>query len=177
MNKIQQIFNIIVEKIRLMQKSRKIILVSASVLVLIALAVLVFARPERQKFMFFFPLRNDSSVIRTETRYLPAYTDLNRSFNGFISELLLGPFSHEYIPLFNSDSRVAQAFVSNKAAYVNISSKTIEPEEDIADYEIAWELFKKNVCTNYRSIGKIYLYINGIEVYSENPTADAVIIK
>lgn len=177
MNTIVQFFKEIGEKAAGVQKSTKIIIAALGVLVILLVVLLFVSKPAKQKFVFFFPEKDSHSVICTETRYLPVYKDQNIAFSSFISELLLGPFSTGYSPLFNLDSRLSQAFISNKSVYVNIITETIEPNQGIAGYETSWELFKKNVCTNYRSIDKIYLYINGVEVYSENPVIDAVIIK
>lgn len=177
MNNIIQFFNKISEKIVMLKKSTKILILFLSFIIILMAVTQIISHSNRHKVVLFFPERDKPSVTRKEIRYLPVQKDLDMSLNGFISELLLGPFNKEYSPLFNSDTRVSQAFISNKSAYINITTQIIEPEAGVANYEQSWELFKKNVCTNYRSIVKIYLYINGVEVYAENPVVDAVIIK
>jgi hypothetical protein len=91
----------------------------------------------------------------------------------FLSELLLGPMHPEYLPLYSRETQVRSAFIRKHIAYIDISADALSPVKTIVSQEKAYELFKKNVCTNYRNIDKIYLYIDGIEVYPETPIASA----
>mgnify|MGYP001809828910 CR=1 FL=1 len=87
--------------------------------------------------------------------------------------LLLGSMQPEYAPLFNTGVRLERCFSRKGSAYIELSSETLLPESGVTDSSKAFEIFKKNVCTNFRNVDKIYMYIDGIEVYSENPYAGA----
>ena len=147
-----------------------------SFLVCAALLAVVFItllfRPASTRAVFFFP-ETGTAKVRTEIRYLPAEHGLDSRIALYVGELLLGPMNHGYTALYDTDSRIVRCFTGNKALYVDISSEALESGTGSVPPDTAFSLFKKNVFTNFRNLDKIYLYINGIEVYSSNTYADA----
>jgi len=122
--------------------------------------------------VFFFPnIRTES--LNTEIRYLPVVRGKDASLELYVSELLLGSVNSNRKPLFNHGTTVLSCFIRKNMAYIDLSAEATVPERGTTASITACEIFKKNVCTNFRYIDKIYLYFDGIEVYSDNPDADA----
>ena len=98
---------------------------------------------------------------------------MDARLNLYVSELLLGPMDPGYIPLYNHGGHLSRCFMRGKDAYIDLSAEALLPGIAVLPTDAASEVFKKNVFTNFRNLDKIYLYIDGIEVYSENPYAGA----
>lgn len=132
----------------------------------------LFFRPAMRRSIFFFP-ENLTGKIRSEIRYLPKTRTLDDRFSLYVNELLLGPTVPEFKPLYNINVRVLRSFIRNSTSYIDLSPLALEiGTEGIPSFE-AFSLFKKNVFTNFRNVDNIYMYINGLEVYSGNTGADA----
>jgi hypothetical protein len=56
---------------------------------------------------------------------------------------------------------------------VHLSAPAFEGADESMPPDERFEIFKKNVCTNFRNVDKIHLYVEGIEVYSQNPFENA----
>jgi hypothetical protein len=141
-------------------------------LVLILVSFTAVAGPPVRRSVFFFENAKNGK-IRTEVRYIPRVHGYDAKLSLFVSELLLGSMQPEYAPLFNTGVRLERCFSRKGSAYSELSSEALLPEFGVTDSSKAFEIFKKNVCTNFRNVDKIYMYIDGIEVYSENPYAGA----
>jgi hypothetical protein len=131
----------------------------------------IIVTPHMRRSIFCFPSASGKTVT-TEIRYLPVARDRSGKAERYISDLLLGPETPSLIPLFDRKTRILDCFVRKNILYVNLSSAALLPGPNSASTEEGCALFKKNVCTNFRNIAKIYLYVDGIEVYSEKPSAD-----
>lgn len=149
-------------------------LVCAGIVFLLFLSVM-FA-PHQRRSVFYFP-DAEKGVPRTEIRYLPNVKGRDSRLELYVSEVLLGPVSPGLSPLFNKGTKLVDCMVRKDTAYINLSSEVLDPESGVAGYKQANEIFKKNVCTNFRSIAKIYLYFDGIEVYGEDSSVDAELKK
>jgi Sporulation and spore germination. len=145
-------------------------LVCLGILFVIFLSIMF--TPHVRRSIFFFQDAEKGS-IHSEIRYLPQSRDRDGKLAQFASEVLLGPETPTLKPLFNPGTKIVDCFARKDAAYINLSSEALLPGTGVTDSKKASALFKKNVCTNFGSIDKIYLYVDGIEVYSENPYADA----
>jgi len=136
-------------------------------LMFLMMVSLIF-RPWSDRAVFFFPETKNGS-ISTEIRYLPASRGVDARLRLYVSELLLGPIHANFVPLYSRNTQIKDAFIRNRAAYIDLSSDALSPEKSTVPQEKAYILFKKNVCTNFRNLDKIYVYIDGIEVYPRNP--------
>lgn len=144
--------------------------VCAGILFLLFLGVLV--GPSTRRSVFLFQERR-SGKVRAEIRYLPNARTADTRFALYAGEVLLGPERQDSVPLFNRGTKLESAFLRGRDAYVALSSEALMSEPGVAPVREGCQLFEKNVCTNFRNIAKIYLYIDGIEVYSGNSDDDA----
>jgi Sporulation and spore germination len=160
------------EKIQNTHPAVQIIAFSVLMGIFFLVMVSLFFRHNTDRAIFYFP-GNRAESIRTEIRYLPKVPGIQERLNQYVSELLLGPISPEFIPLYPKDVKILRCFVRGKTAYIDISSKALEKSSEYITYIEAFELFKKNVFTNFRNLDKIYMYIDGVEIYSGDPVADA----
>ncbi|HPS44127.1 MAG TPA: GerMN domain-containing protein [Treponemataceae bacterium] len=131
-----------------------------------------FAGPPVRRSVFFFQNAKNGGVS-TEVRYIPRVHGRDARLSCYVSELLLGSMQPDFIPLFNPGVRLVRCFARGHDAYIDLSSEALLPAAGVTESKKAIALFKKNVCTNFRNVDKIYVYIDGIEVYSENPYANA----
>lgn len=114
-----------------------------------------------------------TGILAKEMRYIPKTEKRENLLSSFINELLLGPIDPDYLPIYSSQTKLEDAFIRNKIAYINISKEACFPATDIVSSNDAYRCLKKNVFTNFRNVDKIYIYIDGVELYRENPYADA----
>ncbi|WP_330165581.1 GerMN domain-containing protein [Teretinema zuelzerae] len=147
--------------------------IAACAAVLLALFVMHAFIPNRTRSLFSFPVSAVSSKTKTEVRYLADMKTLDEQFTLYVEELVLGPMEPGLKPLFNRGTRILRSFVRGKDAYIDLSSEALLPEAGIPDFPTARDIFKKNVCTNFRNIAKIYLYIEGVEVFGGDAPRNA----
>jgi hypothetical protein len=140
--------------------------------ILFVLFLSIIFTPHMRRSVFYFQ-DAENGKIRSEIRYLPNVKGKDGKITLFASEALLGPETPLLKPLFNPGTKIVDCFVRKGSAYINLSSAALLPGTGVTDSRTASTLFKKNVCTNFGSVDKIYLYVDGIEVYGENPYADA----
>lgn len=141
--------------------------------ILFVIFLSIMFTPHVRRSVFYFQ-DAEKGKVRSEIRYLPKARDRDGKLAQFASEVLLGPETPSFKALFNPGTKLVDCFARKHSAYINLSPEALLPGTSVTDSKDACELFKKNVCTNFGSIDKIYLYVDGIEVYSENPYADAI---
>ncbi|ULQ60131.1 GerMN domain-containing protein [Brucepastera parasyntrophica] len=128
--------------------------------------------------VFFFPVsdvKKDNAIHTvSEIRYLPKKENATERLEQYISELLFGPINPEYLPLFDGNVRTLRCFVAGKNAYIDFSEEALAPVYGKVPVDKTFEIFKKNVFTNFRNIDTIYMYIDGKEVYTKNPFGGAM---
>jgi hypothetical protein len=140
--------------------------VCAGLLMLILVSTLF--HPWTDRSLFYFPEATQKG-ISAEIRYIPHASGADARLEQYVSELLLGPGTPGVLPLYSRNTFVRDAYVRKGAAYIDLSADALSPVSTPVPQEKAYALFKKNVCTNFRNVDKIYLYIDGIEVYSGVP--------
>ncbi len=128
--------------------------------------------PYTNRSIFFFP-DTRTGAPRAEIRYLPKVHGTDSRLNLYVSELLLGPIGPTYKPLYPKNVRILRCFTKKNTAYIDLSAAALELDGGTTSYIEAFAFFKKNVFTNFRNVDKIYLYIDGVEIYSGDPNADA----
>ena len=133
--------------------------------------VVVFVSPSRRH-LFCFPVEQ-GTVLQSEARYLAKTDDENRHLMQVVDEILLGPLTPGCASLFPAPVRTVHAFIRDHEAYIQLTGDEAAFIGNNPPPDRAFEIFKKNVFTNFRNLAKIYLYIDGIEVYAEKPYADA----
>lgn len=131
-------------------------------------AVYSLAFSPGKRYLFYFPAVNGESV-QSEVRFLPPVHGTEARLALFLDELLLGPRSPELDPLFERGTSVVSCLFRQGDAYVNLSKSALSFGIGNEDPKKVYILFKKNVCTNFRNVDRIYLYVDGIEVFRETP--------
>ncbi len=137
---------------------------SIACLVLALLTAPVLFGPSHKRSVFYYPA-HASKAVRTEIRYLPVKKTQADRLSFFIDELLLGPISPDLAPVYPSGTRVSRLFMRGDDVYVDLTASALEYWVNSVDPDRSFTIFKKNVCTNFRNVDKIYLYIDGNEAY------------
>jgi hypothetical protein len=137
---------------------------SVACLVLALLSAPVLFGPSQKRSIFYFPA-HASKAVRTEIRYLPVKKTQAERLSFYIDELLLGPISPDLAPVYPTDTRVSRLFIRGDELYVDITASALEYWVNSVEPDRSFAIFKKNVCTNFRNVDKIYLYIDGKEAY------------
>ncbi len=131
-------------------------------------------RDQGRRCVFFFPQaaavpggRDGFSSVVPEIRYIESPGDCSERLSAYVSEILLGSTIHTALPVFPPECRLSECFVRGEEAFIDIA--LVSPADVLTDtfFSNKCELFKKNICTNFRNIDTIHLYFDGIEVYSE----------
>lgn len=156
------------EKIQNTHPLMQIIAFSACAAIFLFVSVSLAFRPSVKRTLFYFT-EAASGTTRMEVRYLPKVRGTDARLALYTGELVLGPVNPGYSPLFRKDVRVLRSFVRSHAAYVDLSVDALENSTGKVWTAEDQTLFKKNVFTNFGNVDKIYLYIDGIEVYGEIP--------
>lgn len=156
------------QKIRNTHPISQIVAFSLCLVIIVLVVITHLASPHSQRSLFFFPLAKNPQAMRTEVRYLAKEEDMDSQFTSYVNELILGPINHAYVPIFNPGTRVLRSFIRNKDAYIDLSAESLMPEAGLPDFLHSHAIIKKNVCTNFRNIVRMYLYIEGVEVFSGN---------
>ncbi len=132
----------------------------------------ILTRPSLNRTVFFFP-HVQNGDIQTEIRYLPEKRYASERFSQFLDELTLGPISPDLLPLYPTAVRPVRAFIRGNEAFVDLSSEAEDYLEIGVPPRVAYEVFKKNVFTNFGNVAKMNLYIGGKEVYNGSTEANA----
>lgn len=152
-------------------KSKKTSLVKIIVFSCLFLAALIVSlafilnRKADNRFVFLFESLDDSE-LHIETRYVNTVPD-ESDVNCFINELLLGPMTNRYRPLFAKGTLLQSCFVRDGVLYVDLTDEALLKSGSSSETERACALLKENVQRNFRQISDIKVFISGIEAYKE----------
>jgi hypothetical protein len=121
----------------------------------------LFERPGDRRVFYFESL--DTNKISTEVRFLPSKPVQGKE-KIFVDELLLGPMTNRFRPLFSPGTKADFCFVRGRTMYVGLSKEAVQITPETADIKKGMELFKKNILKNFTNIDTIVMYIDGIGV-------------
>ncbi len=103
----------------------------------------------------------DSNSLYAEYRYIPS-DSVQGDIQYFVDELLLGPLSNRYKPLFALGTRTLSCFLSEDSTlYINLNEKALFASNSSSETINACELLKKNVLKNYKYVDTIKVFIMG----------------
>ncbi len=103
----------------------------------------------------------DSESLYCETRYVPR-DNIQGDLHFFVDELLLGPISNRYRPLFANDTKVLSCFLSEEGTlYINLNENALFAGNESSKTTLAVDLLKKNVLKNYKYVDNIDVFIMG----------------
>ncbi len=141
-----------------MTLKKAFILITAFVLVISSVLYAIFSPGIRVELMF---ESMDSKTLYTESRYIPrntAQTDIQY----YVDELLLGPISNRYKPLFANGTRALSCFLNEEnILYINLNENALIQGNGSSNAVFACELLKKNVLKNYKHVDNVRVFIMG----------------
>ncbi len=159
-------------KIRTTHPLRQLVAFALFALLATCAFVGTVVKPDSTRVLYYFPdtfTQKDS----LEIRHIPRLKSPTERFRLYLDEMLLGPVHQDRLALFPPTVRVTSAFIRGRDAYVNLSSQAVDTGDESLRWADVYRVFKKNVFTNFRNIARIYIYIDGQEVYAEEPPLDA----
>ena len=109
--------------------------------------------------------------ICMEARYLPR-RPVQGKVNCYVDELLLGPLTAEYRPLFTRGTRAQSCFVRDGILYVDLSDALISESDGASEIGQGMELFRKNILYNFKNINTIEVFVAGNHAYEKNAVED-----
>jgi hypothetical protein len=145
---------------------RKIIVISAVIVIAVIAALAVISRPGDRRVFYF--LSYDDDKLHTEVRFLPEES-IQGSVNLFIDELLLGPLTNRYRILFSQGTRVLSCIQSGGTLYLDLSEEALFNIDPAPPVHTAVDILEKNIKQNFSSINSVEIFIAGKKVY-ENPS-------
>ncbi len=145
-------------QIKMNSLQKKLVLVCIGLL-LVSLALYIIFNPGTKVIYLFESL--DSETLHSEIRYIPRNT-VQGELHFFVDELLLGPISNRYKPLFANGTRALSCFLGeNGTLYINLNENALFEGNESSKTLFAVELLKKNVLKNYKYVDNIDVFIMG----------------
>jgi len=144
-----------------------IVIVSASFVLSLVLWIMSYPGI-RRVFMF---QSAATGKICMESRYLPR-RPVQGKVNCYVDELLLGPLTAEYRPLFTRGTRAQSCFVRDGILYVDLSDALISESDGASEIRQGMELFRKNILYNFKNINTIEVFVAGNHAYEKNAVED-----
>lgn len=172
MNKILHFLKDSGARIRTTHPVRQIVAFTLFVLLAASVFITTAAKPDRNRVLYYFPDTFTQKPLM-EVRYLPRVKTVSERFSLYLDEMLLGPVHQDRLPLFGPSVKIQSAFIRGRDAYVNLSAQAVETGSESLEWTNVYQVFQKNVFTNFRNIARIYIYIDGQEVYPDEPLVDA----
>ena len=109
--------------------------------------------------------------ICMESRYLPR-RPVQGKVNCYVDELLLGPLTAEYRPLFTRGTRAQSCFVRGGVLYVDLSDALVSQADGASEIQQGMELFRKNILYNFKNIHTIEVFVAGNHAYEKSAVGD-----
>ncbi len=136
----------------------RILLIGAVLLVISLIFYLIFNSGKRAVLLF---ESMDNSGLYSEYRYIPRGT-VQGDVHYFVDELLLGPTSNRYKPLFAHGTKALSCFLTEEnILYINLNENALFSGNSSSETVKACELLKINVLKNYKHVDNIRVFIMG----------------
>lgn len=102
----------------------------------------------------------DSDSVFSETRRAAAKPE-SGELEYYIDDILLGPITNRYKPLFAPGTSVEFCIKKGKELHLGLTAKALKPDSETCSIPDGVELLKKNIVSNFTNIKKIHIYIGG----------------
>ena len=79
----------------------------------------------------------------------------------YIDDILLGPITNRYKPLFAPGTSVEFCIKKGKELHLGLTAQALKPDSETCSIPDGVELLKKNIVSNFTNIKKIHIYIGG----------------
>ena len=140
----------------------KKLFIAIAALFVFSLALYIIFYPGSRKLFLFESL--DKSALYAEARYIPR-KHFRSSMRFFTYELLLGPQSDRYRPLFAQGTRALDFFKgADGVLYVNLNEKAVLQNGSSSATHTACKLLAQNLRKNY-NVHAIEITMMGHEIY------------
>lgn len=112
------------------------------------------------------PQSADGTALYAEKRFIPrSRTKLSVEY--FCDELLLGPFTDRYRPLFAAGTKGRVFFNKRKKTlYIDLNEGALFQDSVSSDTKKACALLEQNIRKNYNSVDNIVITMMGHEIYT-----------
>ena len=108
---------------------------------------------------------SDGAALYAEKRFIPR-SRTKSSVEYFCDELLLGPFTDRYRPLFASGTKARVFFNKRKKTlYIDLNEGALFENAGSSDTKKACTLLEQNIRKNHNSIDNIVITMMGHEIY------------
>lgn len=150
-----------------MKKVNAVVIVLSLVMLAVTAAVsFVRLRMDRERAVMYFTSFGTDDVC-TEVRYFPK-NPIQGEVAFFVDELLLGPMTNRYKPLFARGTRAEFCTLEGDTLYVGLSGDALSVSKESADIETGIKLLKVNIVKKFTKINTVLVYIGGKSVYKES---------
>jgi hypothetical protein len=107
---------------------------------------------------------SESKDLCLESRYIRTYKGQS-SVSAFVDELLLGPETERYRPLFSPGTRASFCFVRDRVLYVNLTGHLLSETGGSCTIKDGMNIFKSNIKKNFKNIKKIEMFADRKSMY------------
>lgn len=135
--------------------------------VCLSLSIVMWARHSFGLRRTFVYKSTSSDSLCIETRYLSS-DFVEEKIQNYIDELLLGSISERCQNVFPKGTTLLSCFERKGELYVDFSDDLIRnADPKSTNFSEAFALFCNNIKRNFPKLQKIYIFINGTEVYEQ----------
>ncbi|MFA6855805.1 MAG: GerMN domain-containing protein [Treponema sp.] len=110
---------------------------------------------------------SDNGKICMEWRYLPLKPVQGR-VNMYVDELLLGPETDRFKPLFSPGTKAVSCFKRGGTLYVDLSDLLLTEAGEASAIKNGIKLFRRNILHNFENIHTVEVFVGGRPAYEDN---------
>ena len=146
----------------------KILAISLALLSM-AFSVFMYSRGhDKNRTLMYFPCY-DGDGLFCEPRYFAKAADSQAAVTAFVNDLLLGPMTNRYSPIFPRGTKAEYCFISaddseGQRLYLGLSRDALFAG-DLLSVREGVDLLRLNIVKNFTYLNKIDVAIDGISVY------------
>jgi len=143
-------------------RPRTAILLILLVIFLISLTIYITSNLHKAGRIFFFPDYQSGKIIG-EARRIPRIPfDRERNMEIFVKELLLGPMSMSFAPVFSTGNKLEKILYRNKIVYLDLNFMTLLPDKKaVQDFRDSILLLEKNIKFNFPHVRELVITVLG----------------
>lgn len=147
-----------------MKKSSRIIFAIIAFTFFVSLLFWILHFPGK-RYVFMYESFDDGA-LKLERRFLPR-KPVQGLIHLYVDELLLGPETERLRPLFTRGTAATSCFLRDGTLYITLTDNFLTEESGASKIKDGFDLFKKNILHNFRSIKNIDIFVNGQLIYEE----------
>ncbi|HAH60696.1 MAG TPA: hypothetical protein DCL73_01210 [Treponema sp.] len=110
---------------------------------------------------------SENGKICMEWRYLPLKPVQGR-LNMYVDELLLGPETSRFRPLFSPGTKAVSCFKRGSTLYVDLSDTLLTESGGASEIKKGIGLFRRNILHNFENIHTVEVFVGGRLAYEDD---------